>query len=157
MKQPEVDKLPTVVERMSDEQFKDWLYEVMDTAVREKTGRRLTKPIARKLFQLIFELIFDRIIETGYFRLPSGYGSFTLKHLKDLDMIKNIPSIEGPVQVKATGRARIRYTMGVTVREKLGVAPKGKYRRQSRRVSEIEEQREILDRTLDAPDRAEAE
>lgn len=157
MKQPEVDKLPAVVEQMSDEQFKDWLYEVIDTAVKEKTGRRLTKPIARKLFQLLFELIFDRIIETGYFRLPGGYGSFALKHLKDLNMVKNIPSIEGPVKVEVTGRARIRYTMGVAVREKLGVAPKGKYRRQSRRVSEIEEQRGIIDRTLDAPDPAETE
>jgi hypothetical protein len=151
-KQPEVDKLPPVVEQMSDEQFKEWLYSVIDLRVKEKTGRRLTKPIARRLFQLLVELIFDRVIEVGYFRLPDGYKSFTLKHLKDLNMVKNIPSIEGPVKVEVTGRARIRYTMGVTVREKLGVAPKGKYRRQSRRVSEIEEHRDIIERSLDSPE-----
>lgn len=143
---------------LSDDEFKEYLYEMMAQFVRSKgylAGQptkqgacRLSKPKARRLFEYMTELIFTRVVETGYFRFPSGYGSLTLTRLKEDAAPRPLP--DGTMIQPKPRRFKVRYSTGVTVLEMLGVNP-NKYKRKTAHKSVFDEPMANSEETSAAP------
>jgi len=126
-----VDEAGTTVV-LSDDQFKEALHETIAGMVRKHTDRVLSKPHAKRIFDRLTELIFQRVIETGYFRFPGGYGSLKLTKLRENAVVRTMP--DGTKVKPRMDRYKIRYKDGVAVMEKLGTSPH-KYRRKNPRKS----------------------
>lgn len=121
---------------VSDEQFKEVLYETIAKMVKDSLARKgvtggiLSKPDAKRIFGRITELIFLRAVEAGYFRFPAGYGSLKLTKLRENAAVRVMPDGQ---QVKPKDeRFKLRYTGGVAVMDMLGTNPH-KYRRKTPR------------------------
>lgn len=128
-----VDESPALL--VSDDEFKDVLHETIDRMVREKTDRKLGKDTAKRILDRMVEMIFKRVVETGYFRFPNGYGSLKLGKLKENAAAKKMPS--GEVVTPKPHRFKVKYKDGVAVMDMLGTNPH-KYKRKTPRHKDSE-------------------
>lgn len=130
-KSQKVDEAGTTVV-VTDDQFKEVLHETIAKMVRDTTGKVISKPNAKRVFDRLTELIFQRVVETGYFRFPGGYGSLKLTKLRENAVERTMP--DGSIVKPKPDRYKIRYKDGVAVMEMLGTSPH-KYRRKTPRKS----------------------
>lgn len=128
-----VDESPALL--VSDDQFKDVLHETIDKMVRDKVGHKLGKDTAKRILDRMVEMIFKRVVETGYFRFPNGYGSLKLGKLTEHAAPKVLPG--GVVVQPKPHRYKVKYKDGVAVMDMLGTNPQ-KYRRKTPRFKDSE-------------------
>lgn len=128
-----VDDGPVLL--VSDDEFKDVLHETLDKMVYDKTRKKLGKDVAKRVLDRMVEMIFKRVVETGYFRFPNGYGSLKLGKLKENASSKTMP--DGTVVTPKPHRFKVKYKEGVAVMDMLGTNPQ-KYRRKTPRHKDSE-------------------
>jgi len=113
----------------STKEDRDKITRVVKRVVKVKTGVVMDDVTARLLIEAVVELYFKTVIETGYVRLPGGWGSLHLRELKPTR--KRLPT---GTMLKVTGdRAIIRYVEGLAARELLGKLDKYPGRLKERR------------------------
>lgn len=135
-----VDK-PVTTTLVGDDEFKEHLHQQITRLVKSQTDVTLSKPAARQVFNLITELVFRRVVETGYFRFPAGYGSLKLMKLKDDAAERTMP--DGSVVKPKEHRYKIKYKDGVAVMDLLGTNPH-KYQRKHVRPSVVDEIADVV-------------
>lgn len=128
-----VDESPALL--VSDDQFKDVLHETIDRMVHDKVDRKIGKDHAKRILDRMVEMIFKRVVETGYFRFPNGYGSLKLGKLKENAQAKKMP--DGTIVTPKPHRFKVKYKDGVAVMDMLGTNPQ-KYKRKTPRHKEAE-------------------
>lgn len=100
----------------STKEDRDKIIRVVKRVVKVKTGGTMDDVTAKLLVEAVVELLVKTTIETGYVRLPGGWGSLHLRELKPTK--KTMP---GGTVLKVSGdRAVIRYVEGLAAREMLG-------------------------------------
>ncbi len=97
---------------------------------------------SKRVLDRLTEMIFKRVVETGYFRFPNGYGSLKLGKLKEGAAPKTMP--DGTVVVPKPHRFKVKYKDGVAVMDMLGTNPH-KYKRKTPR------HKDALERSSSSP------
>lgn len=122
-------------ESENNDVVKGQVYDMIQKAVALKTGRRLDRPTAKAIFDASIEMIFTAAAQTGYMRLPRGFGSFNLRELKPT----RLRTPQGTMMDIKESRHTLKYTEGLAIREMLGKLDKHPGRVKPRRsaVSEL--------------------
>lgn len=98
--------------------------------------RAVSRATAKLLYEAIIEHIMDQTAKRGFFRLPSGWGSFYLKVLGVNAKPRKLPG--GGEPVTRTPKNVVRYTQGAIVRQMFGTQTPAEYRRAKPRKSAVE-------------------
>jgi|PlaIllAssembly_1097288.scaffolds.fasta_scaffold156418_1 nucleoid DNA-binding protein len=112
--------------------------EVLNLIVRTMK-RHAHRSISRATAKLLYEAIIEHMMATtakkGYFRLPSGWGSFYLKVLGVGAKPRRLPNGE---TVPRQPKSMVRYQQGAIVRQMFGTQTPAEYRRSKPRKSAVD-------------------
>jgi hypothetical protein len=101
--------------------------------VTEGDIRHVSSAFGREVLDVVIEIVIRTALQEGYFRLPSGFGSFKVTQLRS--STKRLPT--GALVSLTEPRSRLRYEEGAAVRELLGMPYKTSYRRKYHRQSKV--------------------
>jgi len=134
------------VGKQNDEAVVDQITEMVQKAVALKTGRRFDRVTARGIVDATIEMFFTSAVQTGYARLPKGFGSLHLRTLKPTRV--RVPT--GDMLEIKEERKILKYVEGLAVRDLLGKLDKhpGRTKPRTSAVDELFEG--IEERTSDA-------